>query len=36
MNISIKFLQQTDLLHVLQVTLANIRPVKPIKKREKM
>ena len=32
---SIKFLQLTDLLHVLQITFANIRPEKSIKKRER-
>ena len=33
---SIKFLQLTDLLHVLQITFADIRPDKSIKKmREK-
>ena len=32
---SIKFLQLTDLLHVLQRTLADIRPDKSIKKRER-
>ena len=32
---SIKFLQLTDLLHVLQVTLADIRPDKFKKKRKK-
>ena len=31
---SIKFLQLTHLLHVLQVTLANIRPDKLKKKKE--
>ena len=31
MNISLKFLQLTDLLHMLQVTLADIRPDKLIK-----
>ena len=31
MNISLKFLQLTDLLHVLQVTLTDIRPDKLIK-----
>ena len=30
-----KFLQLTDLLHVLQVTLADIRPNKSIKKEKK-
>ena len=30
-NISLTFLQLTDLLHVLQVTLADIRPDKLIK-----
>ena len=33
---SIKFLHLTDLLHVLQITFADIRPDKSIKKREKM
>ena len=32
---SIKFLQLTDLLHVLQITFADIRPDKSIKKRER-
>ena len=32
---SIKFLQLTDLLHVLKITFADIRPDKSIKKREK-
>ena len=32
---SIKVLQMTDLLHVLQITLADIRPGKSIKKTEK-
>ena len=31
---SIKFLQLTDLLHVLQVTFADIRPDKSMQKRE--
>ena len=30
---SIKFLQLTDLLHVLQITFADIRPDKSIKKK---
>ena len=30
---SIKFLQPTDLLHVFQITFADIRPDKSIKKR---
>ena len=30
---SIKFLQMTNLLHVLQITFANIRPDKLIKKK---
>ena len=33
---SIKFLQLTDLLYVLQITLADIRPEKSIKKDNKM
>ena len=32
---SIKFLQLTDLLHVLQITFGDIRPDKSIKKRER-
>ena len=32
---SIKFLQLTDLLHVLQITFTNIRPDKSIKKDRK-
>ena len=32
---SITFLQLTDLLHVLQITFADIRPDQSIKKREK-
>ena len=32
---SIKFLQVTDLLHVLQITSADIRPDKSIKKERK-
>ena len=32
---SIKFLQLTDLFHVLQITLADIRPDKSIKKEKK-
>ena len=32
---SIKFLQLTDLLHVLQITLADIRPDNSIKKEKK-
>ena len=32
---SIKFLQLTDLLHVLQITFADIRPDKSIKKKKK-
>ena len=32
---SIKFLQLTDLLHVLQITFADIRPDKSIKKKER-
>ena len=32
---SIKFLQLTDLFHVLQITLADIRPYKSIKKERK-
>ena len=31
---SIKFLQVTDLLHVLQITSADIRPDKSLKKRK--
>ena len=31
---SIKFLQLTDLLHVLQITLADIKPDKSIKRRK--
>ena len=30
----VKFLQLTDLLHVLQITFADIRPDKPIKKKK--
>ena len=33
---SIKFLQLTHLLHVLQITLAEIRPNKLIKKKKKI
>ena len=32
---NIQFLQMTDLLHVLQITFANIRLDKLIKKRER-
>ena len=32
---SVKFLQLTDLLHVLQITFADIRPDKSIKKKKK-
>ena len=32
---STKFLQLTDLLHVLQITLADIRPDIPISKKRK-
>ena len=31
----VKFLQLTDLLHVLQIAFADIRPDKPIKKKKK-
>ena len=32
---TIKFLQLTDLLHMLQVTLADVRPDKSMKKEKK-